>query len=297
MNLTKSHALLILASLGFSFILIFSTLLKESGISSLQQVFSRITISLPLLLILTAGKIKLKKKDITYFAATGLTFSAFLLSALSSIALGCPVPVTVALIYTQPFFTAIIAYLTKKEKITLQKLAIVITGMLGAFLASGITTPSELSLNLGILPALLGGFLYAVYLYLKRTQKKDYTPLQALFNTFLFATPITLLLGLTITAFTENPLLTSFTIPDSYQLSLLTSFAIFSTVLPYGLLNYVKTGEVSPITEGTLLLLDPALHVVWATTILKQYVTPLQYLGITLVLSSTILMLKIKGKT
>jgi len=77
--------------------------------------------------------------------------------------------------------------------------------MLGAFLASGITTLSELSLNMGILPALLGGFLYAVYLYLKRTQKKDYTPLQALFNTFLFATPITLLLGLTITAFTEKP--------------------------------------------------------------------------------------------
>ena len=216
MKPTQSHLLLVLASLGFSFILIFSTLLKESGISSLQQVFSRITISLPLLLILTAGKIKLKRKDTAYFTATGLTFSAFLLSALSSIALGCPVPVTVALIYTQPFFTAIITYLTKKEKITPQKLAIIITGMLGAFLASGVTTPSQLKLNLGIFPALLGGFLYAVYLYLKRTQKKDYTPLQALFNTFLFATPITLLLGLTITAFTENPLLTSFTIPDSY---------------------------------------------------------------------------------
>ena len=296
MKLTKSHALLILASLGFSFILIFSTLLKESGISSLQQVFSRITISLPLLLILTAGKIKLKKKDITYFAATGLVFSAFLLSALSSIALGCPVPVTVALIYTQPFFTAIIAFISKREKITPQKLAIVITGMLGAFLASGITTFSELSLNMGILPALLGGFLYAVYLHLKRTPKKDYSPLQALFNTFLLAVPFTSILGLLLGITVKNPILIGFTIPNSYQLILLLSFSIFSTVLPYGLLNYVRTSEVSPTTEGTLLLLDPALHVLWATIILRQSITEIQYLGVVIVLCSALLMTKTKPK-
>ena len=296
MKLTKSHALLILASLGFSFILIFSTLLKESGISSLQQVFSRITISLPLLLILTAGKIKLKKKDTTYFAATGLTFSAFLLSALSSIALGCPVPVTVALIYTQPFFTAIIAFISKREKITPQKLAIVITGMLGAFLASGITTFSELSLNMGILPALLGGFLYAVYLHLKRTPKKDYSPLQALFNTFLLAVPFTSILGLLLGITVKNPILIGFTIPNSYQLILLLSFSIFSTTIPYGLLNYVRTSEVSPTTEGTLLLLDPALHVLWATIILRQSITELQYLGVVIVLCSALLMTKTKPK-
>ena len=296
MKLTKNHALLILASLGFSFILIFSTLLKESGISSLQQVFSRITISLPLLLILTAGKIKLKKKDITYFAATGLTFSAFLLSALSSIALGCPVPVTVALIYTQPFFTAIIAFISKREKITPQKLAIVITGMLGAFLASGITTFSELKINLGILPALLGGFLYAVYLHLKRTPKKDYSPLQALFNTFLLAVPFTSILGLLLGITVKNPILIGFTIPNSYQLILLLSFSIFSTTIPYGLLNYVRTSEVSPTTEGTLLLLDPALHVLWATIILRQSITEIQYLGVVIVLCSALLMTKTKPK-
>jgi len=296
LKLTKSHALLILASLGFSFILIFSTLLKESGISSLQQVFSRITISLPLLLILTAGKIKLKKKDITYFAATGLVFSAFLLSALSSIALGCPVPVTVALIYTQPFFTAIIAFISKREKITPQKLAIVITGMLGAFLASGITTFSELSLNMGILPALLGGFLYAVYLHLKRTPKKDYSPLQALFNTFLLAVPFTSILGLLLGITVKNPILIGFTIPNSYQLILLLSFSIFSTTIPYGLLNYVRTSEVSPTTEGTLLLLDPALHVLWATIILRQSITEIQYLGVVIVLCSALLMTKTKPK-
>ncbi|MEM3704420.1 MAG: DMT family transporter [Candidatus Bathyarchaeia archaeon] len=295
MNFTKSHGLLILASFCFSFILIFSTMLKNVGVSSLQQVLFRVTLALPLILVLIKGKIKLEKKDLPYFALIGFIFSAFLFSALSSIVFGCPIAVSTALIYTQPFFTAILAVLSKKEKVTPRKFAIILIGMVGALLASGILTEQYLTISItGILFALLAGFLYATYLFLKRMRKTSYTPLQGLFNTFMFAAVCSLILGLTLRLFITDTKLIGFSIPDSYQLLLLILFAFFSTTLPYGLLNYVKTGEASPTTEGTILLLDPFLHNVWAVLIFQQYVSMVRYLGIGLILLSAAAMLRIR---
>ncbi|MEM2419645.1 MAG: hypothetical protein QXL38_01505 [Candidatus Bathyarchaeia archaeon] len=54
-------------------------------------------------------------------------------------------------------------------------------------------------------------------------------------------------------------------------------FAFFCTVMPYGLLNYVKLNEISPTTEGTILLLDPVLHSLWAVLILRQRFSPIRY--------------------
>jgi drug/metabolite transporter (DMT)-like permease len=295
LGFTKSHGLLVLASFGFSFILIFSTLLKNAGVSSLQQVLLRVTLTLPLILLLNKGKIKLEKKDLPYFALIGFVFSVFLFSALSSIVFGCPIAVSIALIYTQPFFTAILAAISKKEKVTLEKLTMIAVGMLGALLASGMLTEQYANLRItGILFALFAGFLYATYLFLKRIRKISYTPLQGLFNTFMFAAPFALILGLTLPFFTTSIGLVGFSMLNPYQLLLLILFAFFSTMLPYGLLNYVKASEVSPTTEGTILLLDPFLHNVWAVLILQQYVSIIRYLGVGLTLLSAAAMLRTK---
>ncbi|MEM2106145.1 MAG: DMT family transporter [Candidatus Bathyarchaeia archaeon] len=295
MNFTKSHGLLILASFCFSFILVFSTLLKNVGVSSLQQALFRVVLALPLILVLIKGKINLEKKDLPYFVLIGFIFSAFIFSALSSIAFGCPIAVSVALIYTQPFFTAILAVLSKKEKVTPRKFMIILVGMFGALLASGILTEQYSTLSIvGILFALLAGFLYATYLFLKRMLKRSYTPLQGLFNTFLFAALCSFILGLASHFFITDPKLMGFSIPDLYQLLLLILFAFFSTTLPYGLLNYVKVGEVPPTTEGTILLLDPFLHNVWAVLIFQQYVSLVRYLGIGLTLLSAAAMLRMR---
>lgn len=295
-SFTKSHALLILACFGFSFILVFSTLLKNAGVSSLQQVFFRIIIALPIIFVLIRGRFKLKREDLQYFAVAGLVFSCFLLSALSSIVFGCPIAVSIALIYTQPFFTAILATISGKEKTTSRKLMAITTGVVGVFLASGIVTESLPSLNIsGIGFALLAGFFYSVYLYVKRMRKADYTPLQGLLNTFLFAVPSTLFLGKILSFFTINTSLIGLSLPNPYQLALLTLFASFSTALPYGLLNYVKPNEVSPTTEGTILLLDPLLHNLWAVLILQQYISPFRYLGVGLILLSAAAIFKTKN--
>lgn len=285
---------LIVSNVGFSFILIFSTLLKDSGISSLQQVLFRTSLSLLIILIVTMGRIKLKKKDLPHFIARGLVFSLFLFTALSAIALGCPVPITTGLVHTQPLFTASIALISGREKVSAKKFLLIGVGIFGALIVSGIDFQqiSAVSVNFGVYLAVLSGFLYAIYLFLKRTEKEAYNPIQALFNTFLFAAPFTLIFGMLLKTFMENPLIVGLVLPNAYQFTLLFLFAVFSTVIPYGLLNYVKSREVSPTTEGVILLLDPALNIFWAMALLGQYVTPLQYGGIVLILLSALLILR-----
>ncbi len=77
---------------------------------------------------------------------------------------------------------------------------------------------------------------------------------------------------------------------------LLLSFALLSTVLPYGLLNYVKTKEISPTTEGMLLLGDPLLHALWAMLFFSQYISMVQYVGAVLILASAAMNLKLAAK-
>ncbi|MFQ6080438.1 MAG: DMT family transporter [Candidatus Bathyarchaeia archaeon] len=296
MPLTKSHGFVLAASLGFSFILIFSTLLKESGVSSFEQVFLRVTLGAVLLLIILRGKVVLfNKSDLSYFAFTGFVFAAFLLSGLSAIVFDAPIAVAAGLINTQPIFTTILACALRKENISLKKLGIILVGIVGAFLVTGITPEQirNLEIGLGVILSLSSGALYAVYLFLKRQKQSCYAPLHLLFNVFLFAVPCTLIMGTILTSFSNYPKLFGFTVPDYYQLSLLFLFAVFSTIVPYGMLNKVNPAELSPTTEGTILLLDPVLHVVWALLLFQQYVNLFQYVGIFLVLLTALLVTKI----
>jgi len=124
-----------------------------------------------------------------------------------------------------------------------------------------------------------------------------YTPYQVLSNTFMFAIPFLLVAWSVLRNFSENSLFIGFVIPESQQLILLFFFALFSTVLPYGLLNYVKAEEVAPTTEGLLLLGDPLLHTLWAALFFEEFISKIQYAGAALILASSALNLKIRTKT
>jgi len=78
------------------------------------------------------------------------------------------------------------------EKVSAKKFLFIIIGIVGAFIASGIDIQqiSSTNINAGVYLAVFTGFLYAIYLFLKRTEKEGYNPIQALFNTFIFAVPL-----------------------------------------------------------------------------------------------------------
>jgi drug/metabolite transporter (DMT)-like permease len=84
--------------------------------------------------------------------------------------------------------------------------------------------------------------------------------------------------------------------PDAVQFLFLFFFALVSTVLPYGLLNYVKAEEISPTTEGMLLLGDPLLHTLWAMVFFGQYISMVQYVGAFLILGSAAMSLRLAAK-
>lgn len=297
--MNRSQSYVLLATSGFSFILVFSKLLKDAGMSSFEQLFFRLGFGFLVLLSIMLYRRKLhfsERKDVPFFLAIGFTYALFTLSGLSAIAFDTPIPVAVALVYTQPIFTAVISQFTGKEKVSETKAAVILLGVVGAFLVSGlgVTNPQ---VHLGIVFPILAGFFYAVNLWLKRQAPiGDYTPYQVLFNTFTFALPFLFIVWLLFTNFSANPLFVGIIAPDGYHLALLFFFALFSTVLPYGLLNYVKVGEVSPTTEGLLLLVDPLLHTLWAILFFGQFISGTQYLGAALILASSVLNLKIGTK-
>jgi len=299
-RLNRSQGYVAVATLGLSFILIFSKLLKNTGMSTFEQLFFRLGFGFFIILLMMTYRRKLrfvKRKNVPFFLAIGFIYAMFTLSGLSAIAYDTPIPVSVALVYTQPLFTAAISQLTRREKLSPAKTGVIFLGVIGAFLVSGIQAANP-QVTPGIVFPILAGFFYAFYLWLKRQAPSgEYTPYQVLFNTFMFALPFLLGAWLVFSNFAQNPLLVKLATPDSAQLVLLFSFALFSTVLPYGLLNYVKTEEVSPTTEGLLLLGDPLLHTIWATLFLSQYISGIQYVGAALILASSALNLKIGTKT
>ena len=297
--MNRSQVYVVLAAIGFSFILIFATILKRIGMSSFEQLFFRLVFSLAILSSWLVYRRKLRitgKKRAYFFVAIGLTYAIFALSGLSAIAFGTPIAVSVALVYTQPIFTALISFATKKEKPSPSNTTVVLLGVIGAFLVSGLDAANP-QINLGIVFPVLAGLLYAVYLWLKRRAPRDgYTPLQVLFNTYLFAIPVLLAAWAISRSLSVEPLFVGTITPDAAQLFLLFLFALLSTVLPYGLLNYVRVEEVSPTTEGMLLLGDPLLHTLWAMLFFGQYISTVQYVGAALILASAAISLKLTAK-
>jgi len=294
----RSFVYVVLAAVGFSFILVFSTVLKNLGMSSFEQLFFRLGFGFLILFAVMLARRRLhlvKRKVLPFFMVIGCTYALFGLSGLSAIAFGTPIPVSVALVYTQPIFTAVISQATGKEKVSGSKTAVVLFGVAGAFLVSGIQTTNP-QITPGIVFPILAGFFYAIYLWLKRQAPSEYAPYQTLFYTFIFSIPFLLLFWIVFRNFSANQLFVGIILPDGWQLIVLFAFTLFSTVLPYGLLNYVKVDEVSPTTEGLLLLGDPLLHTLWATLLFRQFISEIQYLGAAVILVSAALHLRLSAK-
>jgi drug/metabolite transporter (DMT)-like permease len=297
--LNRSQVCVVSAAVGLSFILVFATILKNMGMSSFEQLFFRLIFSLLILLSVLAYGRRIglvSNNEIPFFAAIGSIYAFFALSGLSAIAFGTPIAVSVALIYTQPIFTTVISFVTRQEKPTAINVVIVLLGVFGAFLVSGLATANP-QIGPGVAFSVLAGFFYAVYLWLKRrAPKKAYTPLQVLFNTYLFAVPILLIAWLPSKSLSGDHLLVGAIMPDAVQFLFLFLFALVSTVLPYGLLNYVKAEEISPTTEGMLLLGDPLLHALWAMLFFQQYISMVQYVGAFLILGSAAMKLRLAAE-
>jgi drug/metabolite transporter (DMT)-like permease len=273
-----------------SSILSFAKALNSFNISSVEQIFMKVFLACiyTAILLLVMKEFKfIQKRHLPVFTLFAFVFSIFIFSAISSVVMGAPIAIAVSLIYTQPFYTMLIAHFSGEEKMTPLKVFLIIIAIIGVVLVTGLTLEQILGLQIsaGIFFGLAAGLLYAFYLKIKRSVKKlGYSSSQMLFNTTLIMVPMIFVWGYLLSLVAPNPALFSVVIPQGWQWLVVLAFGVFGLALPYGILNKVDPKEITPTGEGLLLLLDPTMNVVWSILIWQQFVTPIQYLGVAIII-------------
>ncbi len=289
---------ILLSGFFFGTIPIFSAFLHKLEVSSFQQAFFRLAISIIIILciILLFKKIKeleVRKTDLPVFLAYGFFLSMAYFTYLSSISLGTSVIKAVFLTYTQPLFVIIFGKLILKENITKIKSIAAVLSVIGAALILQIWTidSSSYKLFVGDILAVLNGFFYAFYIITGRYVRieKKYNYIATTFWSFVLGlvwlTPSWLLIGF-ITV-DKNVVGFSLVLP-SIAWTFLFGLALLSTVLPYILLNQGLKG-VDASHAGVMLLVEPISVVLMGALILQETLNYWQIGGGFLILFSIVI--------
>jgi DME family drug/metabolite transporter len=256
---------ILLSGFFFGTIPIFSEFLHKLGVSSFQQAFFRLAISVAIILciILLSKRIKeleVHKTDLLVFFVSGFFLSMAYLTYLSSISLGTPVIKAVFLTYTQPLFLIILGKLFLKESLPKTKFIAAVLSVAGAALMLQIwTIDSSYRPFVGDILAVLNGFFYASYIIIGRYVRieKKYNSIATTFWSLILGlvwlTPCWLLIG--FVTVDRNVAGFSLVLPSIAWIFLF-GLALFSTVLPYILLNK-GLKEVAASQAGIMLLVEP----------------------------------------
>lgn len=294
---TFSKIEILISGLLFGTIPIFSIFLHRFEVSSFQQVFFRLIISVLILLciMLTFAKyelFRLKKSDFHIFIWFGFFIVMSHLTYISSLSLGIAASEAVFLTYTQPFFVIILSKFILNEKITLTRFLSAILSIVGAamILQVWMINTIEYKLLIGYFLAILNGLFYASYIISGRYVgiKKKYNFVATTFWSFVSALMWLLLswylLKLIIT---DKEILSFTTMLPSNAWIFLVGLSVISTFLPYILLNKGLV-QVKASQAGILLLVEPISVVLMSSLILYESLSFWQIIGAILILFSVI---------
>ncbi|MFX1486505.1 MAG: DMT family transporter, partial [Promethearchaeota archaeon] len=256
----------LLGGISFGSTAVLSSLLRDMGVPSIQQAFSRAfltTLFFGLILLAKPKVRRISKSDLKIFILNGLFgVSLSMIAYLSSIAVGTPVAVAVTLSYLQPMFAVILARLFLNETVSAIRVVAVLFSIVGASIVSGIwqMLGTITSLNvLGIVLAASNGFFYAVYVIVGRLSgsNKQYHPSTTMFYSFLFGLMWVSLIWFLVGSFIGYGGVSGVVLDLSLEaLALLAMLGIFGTIIPYGLLS-MGLGYVRASIAGILLLIEP----------------------------------------
>ena len=171
----------------------FNRALSDLGFSSSQVLFFRCVVPLVLLgvycLVKDRNAFKIKLKDIWVFLGSGLlAFTTFGLAYMQA-HVEMSLSVAVVLLYTSPIWVVGLSAILFKEKITLGKVAALITIALGAMLTTGVLTSGAIVTPTGLVLGLVSGLGYGLYsIFTRFGLNKGYKAITITFYTFLFST-------------------------------------------------------------------------------------------------------------
>ena len=190
MKQSKSALCVLLAGTLWGSMGLFVRKLNAVGLYALDIVQLRIAISLVLvglyLLIFARNKLRVRLRDLWYFAGTGivslLLFSWCYFSGMQEASLS----VMAVLLYTSPAFIVLLSVLLFRETLTRQKLLALVLTFAGCCLVSGLGSGSAVSMK-GLLLGLGSGFFYALYsIFSRYAIERGYGSWTITFYTFLF---------------------------------------------------------------------------------------------------------------
>ena len=265
---------------------VFSRLLNDAGLTSMQTTEVRcfITASIMAIVLLIKDKnlFKIDIKDIWMFIGTGLfsivTFNILYFETAELVSLS----MTAVLLYTAPCFVMVLSAIIFKEAVTRQKILALALAFLGCIFTAGlIGGGGEFSMK-GFMFGLGSGATYSLYSIIGKFALRKYDPMTMTFYTFLVAAASLF--------FISDPLyIVDVAVSSPKALLGMLGLGIFITTIPYFLytkgLKGLDAGKASVIA-----FIEPMVATMAGIVIYGEALTVFNALGIFLILMSVVLL-------
>lgn len=264
---------IIVAALFYGTITFGGAYFVQTGLSAYEiALYSMLLMTLLLLPVIVWRKdLRIKKKMLGFFAIFGLFNALQEFTQFGALSLGVPVAIVALLLYSQPIWTTILAYLILNERITAIKLVAVFLSIIGVIILVLPFNTGFVGSMAGLVCAILGGIFLSLWVIWARKsgiEKQHYvtTTFGCVGFSFLWLLvfwPV-IYLVLKDTALTRI----SIGILIQYLIPLL-FFVMLSGIIPH-LLFYRGIRKVPASIGGIILLLEPVSASILAYVFFSQ---------------------------
>ena len=189
------------------------------------------------------------------------------------------VSMAVALLYTAPVFSLVLAKLILGEQISVKSALLAIIAVIGvACLMAG----DKFSLNMGVIVGLLSGLCYSLYGILgKKTMSFNHSTQMVFFSSVAFSAITLLFLPQTFATYQ-----TLSTLPIQAW-AYVVGLSLVGTIAPF-FLYMTALNKLPAATASVFTIIEPLTAIILAIVLLGQPLLPLQMVGVALIISATL---------
>ncbi len=286
MKKRTATALVIAAGVFWGVISLFIHPMSERGYTSREIAFIRMVCCAVILFFFLLCKdrklLKIKLRDLWIFVGTGIVSLTLFNICYFVTMIDAGASVAVALLYTSPVFIMLFSAVLFREKITKEKIAAIVSTVVGVIFVSGMIGSGTKMALTALLVGIGAGLFYALYSVFGRYGTEKYHPFTVTFYTFVFATIGSL--------FIADPAVVAGKIVQ-HPSGLLIGFvsAFLCGVLPYVFYTIGLTA-LDTTVAGVLVAVEPLVGSVIGIAVFHDDSSPLKILGIILILFSIVIL-------
>ncbi|SES33885.1 Threonine/homoserine efflux transporter RhtA [Salipaludibacillus aurantiacus] len=285
MKVSTAYLMVIIGAALWGITGLFVQYLYVYGFTPWEVVGIRLTFSTVLiftyLLLKKRALLKVRIKDLPFFAGTGIVSIAFFNYFFFTVMNEASLSLSVVLLYTGPVFVAVISRFTFGEPFTSNKVTALILMLAGCSLTVGLLPAGQLNVSaMIILFGLASGFFYALYSIFGKYVSSRYHTLTITAYSMLFGS---FFLVPTSQLWTKAEL---FAEPGVIMNGL--GLALFATVLAYAFYTYGLT-YVESSRAAILSTVEPVVAIIVGTALFNDMLSIWQAAGMLFVILSVLL--------